>query len=150
MPTPRKKSIAKKPQREVAGNLDMDGDKLKIYSLANILQHKADHNPKSRKVSTLGEVLTPWFEKNVEKPAEKLGACVDVWIAHVPAKLAGGTRLVTFHRGTLTVAAESAIIRAELDAALRKGLLATLQTSSKGTIYRVKTCVSGREIPEIS
>jgi hypothetical protein len=146
MKTPRKRSSAKV---EGAANLETQDGKLKIYSLAGLLKHKQTHRH-HRKMATLSEVIGPWFEKTVEKPAEKLGPCVDVWLAHVPAKLATKTRIAGFYRGTLTISAESAIVRAELDAALRKGLLQTLQTASKGIIYRVKTAVAAREIPEIS
>lgn len=151
MKTPRKNSSkARAPGGlDAAGNLETRDGKLKIYSLQGLLKHKQTHRH-HRKTATLSEVLVQWFEKTVEKPAEKLGPCVDVWLAHVPAKLAGSTRIAGFHRGTLTISAESAIVKAELDAALRKGLLQTLQSSSKGAIYRVKTTVAAREIPEIS
>ena len=129
-------------------NLETDGERLKVYSLADLIKHKRGRP--TRQIMTLGDVLVPWFEKTIEKPSEKLAGCAELWVELVPKRLVAATRLVGFSRGTLTVAADSAIVRAELDGTLRRGLLQQLQTSSKGTIYRVKTCVQGGGIPEIS
>jgi hypothetical protein len=155
MTTPADKSSSKKPRakksppaKEPAANLEMQGDRLKVYSLAELVKHKQTR-PK-RPIMTLGDVLVPWFQKTIEKPSEKLALCSQLWLALVPKPLAANTRLVGFSRGTLTVAVDNAIARAELDGTLRRGLLQQLQTQSKGTIYRVRTCVSTPSIPEIT
>lgn len=132
---------AKKPAQGDTGatltNLEMEGDRLKVFSLQALLTNK--RNRETRDVARLGDVLLPWYEKTVAKPAEKLSGISELWEAHVPAPILSKTRLVGFNRGTLTVAVDSAPVRAELDALLRGGLLRTLQTESRGALYRVKT-----------
>jgi len=124
---------------EHSDNLEVRGDRLKVYSLQTLLTNK--RNKETRDTARLGEVLLPWFEKMVEKPAEKLDGVMELWLSLVPANLKERARLVGFAKGTLTVALDSATMRAELDAKLRQGLLRQLQTASKGTIFRVKTSV---------
>ena len=121
-------------------NLETVGDRLKVFSLQKLLTNKRSKD--SRDVARLGDVLLPWFEEVVSKPSEKLAGVSELWKTFVPPALLRRTRLVTFHRGTLTVALDSATVRAELDAQLRGGLLRKLQTESRGTLFRVKTCVA--------
>ena len=123
-----------------AVNLEMEGDRLKVYSLQTLLTNKK--NPDTRPVARLGDVLLPWFEKMVSQPAEKLSDSVELWQRLIPDKLYTRSRLLGLHRGTLTVALDSTTVRAELDAALRGGLLRQLQTESRGAIFRVKTRVA--------
>lgn len=129
-------------------NLETDGEQLKIYSLARLLEHKTSGRKKTP--STLAEVLVPWFEKHVAKPSAKLGMVSDIWASLVPPALVEHTRLVNLQRGTLTVALSNATARAELDGMLRRGLQRKLQELSKGQVYRVKTIVEPGEIPEVS
>jgi hypothetical protein len=117
----------------------MEGDRLKIFSLQTLLTNK--RSKETRDTARLGDVLLPWFDKMVAKPAEKLEDILDLWLNLLPVTLHKHTRLTGFSRGTLTVAAGSATTRAELDAKLRAGLLKELQTASRGSIYRIKTCV---------
>jgi hypothetical protein len=117
----------------------MKGERLKVFSLHELLTNK--RSKETRDVARLGDVLLPWFEKAVAKPAEKLDGIAELWVAHVPPNVANRCRLVGLHRGTLTVALDSAPVRAELDAQLRGGLLRTLQEGSRGALFRVKTCV---------
>jgi hypothetical protein len=145
---PGAKPATNPPTNSPAANLEMAGDRLKVYSLAELVKHKQTRH--KRPIMTLGDVLVPWFEKTIEKPSEKLANCAELWLELVPKLLAGRTRLMGLNRGTLTVAADNAIVRAELDGALRRGLLRQLQTSSNGTINRVRTCVSTPGIPEIT
>jgi hypothetical protein len=132
-------------QRPLA-NLEMDGDRLKMYSLRTLLTNK--RRPDTRDAARLGDVLLPWYEQAVVKPAAKLHGLVEVWQEHVPAAIVKRSRLLGFHRGTLTVALDSSTVRAELDVRLRGGLLRTMQVASKGSLYRIKTCVEGAVIPE--
>ena len=133
MPAPRKRN------NPPLTNLEMDGDRLKVFSLHTLLTNK--RNPETRAAARLGDVLLPWYENAVAKPAAKLEGIVELWQEHVPPAIASRSRLAGFHRGTLTVALDSTTLRAELDAQLRGGLLRTLQTASRGTLFRVKTCV---------
>jgi hypothetical protein len=126
------------PASEVV-NLEMRGDRLKVFSLQTLLTNK--RSKETRDTAKLGEVLLPWFEKMVEKPAEKLDGILELWLSLAPANLKDRARLLSFVRGTLTIAVDSSTLRAELDANLRQGLLRQLQTVSKGAIYRVKTSV---------
>ncbi len=120
-------------------NLDTVGDRLKMFSLQNLLTNKRTRE--TRPAARLGDVLLPWYEKTVARPAEKLDGISDLWQSLVPAVILHRSRLVGFHRGTLQVALDSATVRAELDAKLRSGLLRELQTASRGTLFRIKTCV---------
>ncbi len=140
MPKTRKSSPQAKPRHNPAVvNLEMTGDRLKVFSLQTLLTNK--RSKETRDTARLGDVLIPWFEKVVTKPAEKIDDVLDLWISLIPANLKDHTRLIGFSRGTLTVATESATTRAELDAKLRAGLLRQFQTGSRGAIYRIKTCV---------
>src|ERR1035437_5565942 len=95
-------------------NLEMAGDRLKIYSLQTLLTNK--RSPETRATARLGDVLLPWFEKMVTRPAEKLDPIAELWQSLVPATLRSRCRLLGFSRGILSVALDSATIRAELDA----------------------------------
>jgi len=135
MPARSKKSS---PPAQVT-NLEMQGDRLKIFSLHNLLTNKK--SPETRATARLGDVLIPWFEKTVAKPAKQLGPITELWQTLVPPPLQPHSRLLGLSRGTLSVALDSAAARAELDARLRSGLLRQLQTESRGTIFKIKTCV---------
>ncbi len=124
---------------ENISNLEMRGDRLKVFTLQTLLTNK--RSKETRDTAKLGEVLLPWFEKMVEKPAEKLDGVLELWLSLAPANLKERARLLTFQRGTLTIAVDSSTLRAELDARLREGLLRQLQTASRGAIFRVKTSV---------
>jgi len=134
MPPRSKKSS---PSTELA-NLEMQGDRLKVFSLHNLLTNKK--SPETRATARLGDVLIPWFEKNV-KSNDKMGQITDVWQHLVPISLQNHAHLISFSRGILSVALDSAAARAELEAHLRAGLLRQLQTESRGTIFRIKTYV---------
>jgi hypothetical protein len=128
-----------------AANLAPVGERQKVISLHMLLTNKK--RPQTRDAARLGDVLLPWFEKTVARPAAKLGIVAELWQEQVPAKILQRCRLVGFERGTLTVALDSATVRAELEAKLRSGLLRVLQTGSRGALFRVKTYVdadSGR------
>ena len=128
--------------RDAFINLEMKGERLKVISLHTLLTNK--RRPDTRDAARLGDVLLPWYEKSVAKPAAKLEGVAELWLQHVPAPIARRCRLVGFHRGTLAVALDSATVRAELDAQLRGGLLRTLQQESRGSIYRVKTSINSQ------
>lgn len=138
---PRKKTVALPHEAAALANLETRGDRLKMFSLQNLLTNKKSRE--TRAVARLGEVLLPWYEKAVARPAEKLDGISDLWQTHVPKAILNRSRLLGFHRGTLSVSLESATVRAELEAKLRSGLLRTLQTASRGSLFRVKTCIQG-------
>jgi len=117
----------------------MQGDRLKVFSLQNLLTNKK--SPETRATARLGDVLLPWFEKNVAKPARQLGPVTELWQTLVPPQLLSRSRLLGLSRGILSVALDSATTRAELEARLRSGLLRQLQTESRGIIFKIKTCV---------
>ena len=150
MPAPRKKRSPSFPARPPvqgkpkapttsADNLEMAGDRLKVYSLQTLLTNK--RSPETRATARLGDVLLPWYEQVVAKPAEKLGPLIQLWQSLAPSNLVSRSRILGFSRGTLTVALDSSTVRAEMEACLRGGLLRHLQSSSRGTIFKVKTCV---------
>lgn len=123
----------------VIANVEPVAGAREVYSLQRLLTNKA--NPRTRDAAKLGDVLLPWFEKVVAKPAEKLDGVTELWQALVPERMLKRSRLLGLNKGTLSVAVDSAPMRAELDGQLRGGMLRQLQTASRGTVYRVKTCV---------
>lgn len=133
------------PARETqVANLAPVGERRKIISLHMLLTNKKRRE--TRDAARLGDVLIPWFEKTVARPAAKLEGVADLWQAHVPPNILQRCRLVGFQRGTLTVALDSTTVRAELETRLRSGLLRVLQTGSKGALFRVKTFVEGHPV----
>lgn len=139
---PIQRPTKKTPRSDPAiDNLEMIGDKVKVYSLQNLLANKRDFQV--REPSRLGDVLQPWFEKSVAKPGEKLGPLMEIWLATVPPAIANRSRLIGLMRGTLTVSLDSAPVRAQLEGLLRQGLLKQLQLQAKGALFRVKTVVDG-------
>jgi len=137
MPARRKSSSS--TSREVA-NLELIGDRLEVVSLQTLLTNKKRRE--TRDAARLGDVLVPWYERTVAKPAAKMDGVAEIWQEMVPAPIVGHCRLVEFHRGTLKVSLDSATVRAELETRLRGGLLRMLQNATKGALFRVKTVVS--------
>jgi hypothetical protein len=125
---PRKSPPKKKPPR--------------VVTLEGMLEHK---RPKSRDTS-LASFLPDWFKKEVEKPAAKLGVAAEVWTAIAPPALRDSCSLIGFSKGTLTIAAPSALHRNQLDMNLRAGLLRQLQDASKGAVYKIKTLIQAEAI----
>ena len=141
MPGSRRKSPVPTSKTDLA-NLEWLGDRLEVVSLQALLSNKKRRD--TRDAARLGDVLLPWFEKSVTRPGEKMAGIAELWQLHVPHKIVQRSRLAAFHRGTLTVALDSATVRAELDSQLRSGLLRTLQMGSKGALFKVKTIVDGQ------
>jgi hypothetical protein len=131
-------------QETQVANLEPVGERRKIISLHTLLTNKKRRE--TRDAARLGDVLIPWFEKTVAKPAAKLEGVADLWQEHLPLNILQRCRLVGFQRGMLTVALDSATVRAELESRLRSGLLRVLQTESKGALFRVKTFVEGHPV----
>jgi Dna[CI] antecedent, DciA len=129
----------KNPDKQ--SNLQLLGERLEVVSLRTLLTNK--RNPETRPAARLGDVLLPWYEKAVVRPAAKLDGIAELWEELVPANIVKRSRLVGFHRGTLSVSLDSSTVRAELDAKLRAGLLRHLQTATKNALFRVKTSVEG-------
>lgn len=116
------------------------GEKLKVYSLEHLLRNKRTF--RTAPAAKLGDVLAGWYEKEVRKPADRLDGVAELWMAHCPPAILPHTRLVGLVRGTLTVSADSSVVRAQLDGVLRQGLAKQLQALAKGAVYRVKTVVA--------
>jgi predicted nucleic acid-binding Zn ribbon protein len=125
----------------VLANLEPIGERRKVISLHTLLTNKK--RPETRDAARLGDVLLPWFEKSVARPAAKLELVAELWQEHVPPTIVRHCRLAGFYRGTLTVVMDSAAVRAELETRLRSGLLRVLQTGSRGALFRVKTSIEG-------
>lgn len=143
----RKKKL---PTLPPADNLESDGDRLKIYSLQNVVLFKRDDRAhKKPQPVTLADILAPILKNQVNKPAENLGVIGDLWQQLVPEKLLSRSRLVGLHKSTLTVSMTHPTAKAELDALLRQSLLAQLQAASKGTVFRVRVTVDSRHIAEV-
>jgi predicted nucleic acid-binding Zn ribbon protein len=136
----RRKAQSATPDADAA-NLKLLGERLEVVSLHTLLTNKK--RPETRDAAKLGDVLLPWYEKTVARPAAKLEGVAELWQQLVPAKIVKRSRLTGFQKGTLTVSLDSSAALAELELQLRSGLLRALQTASKGAVFRVKTCVNG-------
>jgi hypothetical protein len=134
---------AKRKQPSAGSNLELIGERLEIVSLRTLLTNK--RNTRTRDAAKLGDVLLPWYEKTVARPAARIGGISEIWQEHVPVQIVNRSRLVAFERGTLKVAVDSTTARSELDARLRAGLLRTLQVATKHAIHRIKIEVNGQE-----
>ena len=56
---------------------------MKVYSLHTLLTNKRRRD--TRPVAKLGDVLLPWYEQAIAKPAAKLEGIAELWQEHVPA-----------------------------------------------------------------
>jgi hypothetical protein len=154
---PTKKRILPPPPAEAlpspvpSDNLETHNDRLKVYSLQTLVLHRRD-DQLSRKPEpvTLAAVLGPWLKKNVQRPAAQLEPVIEQWTALVPAAISDRATLRGMAKGTLTVALPHATAKVELDALLRRSLLADLRTQTNGIVQRVRTVVDGQPIPVIS
>lgn len=122
-------------------NLEPLTTKNQLLSLQQLLTNKS--NPRTRDAARLGDVLLPWFETVITKPAAKLDGLTDLLHSSIPANLLQHARILNLAKGTLSIALDSAPVRAQLDSLLRSGLLRKLQTASHGAIFRIKTSVDG-------
>ena len=141
---PRRTPSPKKPTPDftTAVNVEPVGERRELISLRMLLTNKK--RPETRDAARLGDVLLPWFERSVAKPAARMETVAELWQQHVPANIVKHCSLSRFSRGVLTVTLDSAAVRTELEIKLRSGLLRMLQTDSRGALFRVKTHVEGR------
>lgn len=137
----KSKNSSKNNSPSERSNLELLGERLEVVSLQTLLTNKK--RPDTRDAARLGDVLLPWFERTVARPAARMEGVAELWQLHVSANIVKHSRLAGFLKGTLTVALDSATVRAELETRLRSGLLRVLQTESKGALFRVKTMVDG-------
>ena len=106
-----------------------------VDSIARIINYR---QPKSaRKTQSLGEILPPWFAREVLKPARTMDFLMPAW-NNLPEILRRSCTLSGIHRSVLTITCEQAPARTELERLLRNGLLAQIQAASHGRIRRVK------------
>ena len=71
-------------------NLEMRGDQLKVFTLHTLLTNKK--RKETRDAARLGDVLLPWFEKTVAKPAAKLDGIAELWQTLVPDRVVSRSR----------------------------------------------------------
>ena len=99
------------PDFAIVANVEPVGERQKLISLRMLLTNKK--RPETRDAARLGDVLLPWFEKSVLKATAKLEVVADLWQQHVPPNILRHSRLISFSRGVLTVALDSAPVRTE-------------------------------------
>jgi len=68
----------------------------------------------------------------------QLGQLIDLWFQVVPADLRERTSICSLRRGVLTVEADSAAVRFELDRLLREGLTDQLRRHFRGSLQRIR------------
>jgi hypothetical protein len=142
---PPRKRPSPKPTPSAKSELvpvQIKGQSHQLYLLQKLLNNKRATKHPAR-LTGLGDILNPWFDKTIQKPSEKLDCVADLWLQLVPKKLADHSRIIAFHRGVLTVALEHATLKAELDGLMRQGLERKIQTASKGAVFRIKTSIDG-------
>lgn len=115
-----------------------------VDSIARIINYR---QPKSaQKTQSLGEILPPWFAREVLKPARTMDFLTPAWNS-LPEILRRSCTLKGIHRSILTITCEQAPARTELERLLRNGLLAQIQAASHGRIKRVKVILSHSTSP---
>lgn len=83
-----------------------------------------------------------YFEKQIEKPFQELGAITETWLALAPDYAKPVAQLTGFKRGTLDLSVPSAAVKYKLDMDLRTGLEQRLRTAHKGeTLKKVRVTV---------
>ncbi len=95
-----------------------------------------------RPPAALPDLLKPIFAEQVQKPRKRLGKLTDLWAAHAPADLLAHTALISFHRGTLTVAVDNSSRLYHLQRMLASGLEQQLRAAfTSGALRRVKLII---------
>jgi len=127
--------------------VEVKGQSHQLYVLQKLLTTKRGQ-ARPAKLSGLGDILVPWYQKTIAKPGAKLGGITEIWEQMVPKHIADHARLIAFQRGTLSVALENATVRNELEYILRQGLLRQMQTLTKGAVFRIKTSIDGSALKD--
>lgn len=78
------------------------------------------------------------------RDAKRLGTVAQAWTAIVPPEVCARCRLEALDRTILSVVADDAATRFEIDRMIRSGLVGRLQHETRGAISRVRVRVGGR------
>ena len=89
-------------------------------------------------ISMLSEPLTVLMKQHLAKRVRQIGKLSTAWDECVPDFLRRHTALVSFSRGSLTVAVDSAAHRYRLEMLLRDGLLDAIRQCFSGALNRVR------------
>ncbi|MFO0873994.1 MAG: DciA family protein [Phycisphaerales bacterium] len=79
--------------------------------------------------------------RTAKRDTQRLGAVAEAWLAIVPSTIVDRCRLESLERGVLSVVADDAATRFEIDRLLRSGLTARLQATTQGALSRVRVRV---------
>lgn len=87
--------------------------------------------------------LVAAVERELSRQDRAAGGADEAWRRIIPEPLAAASRVVTFARGTLHVAAESPAAAFEIDRVLRAGAEAELRAALRCGSLRVRVRVNG-------
>lgn len=103
-----------------------------------------------RRATTLGDSLSVFMEDRLARRVRQIGRLAEVWDACIPDYIREHTALVTFNRGTLTVAVSSSPHRYQLRLLLNNGLeQAIRERFTGGALNRIRLVPGSYEYLEL-
>ena len=98
----------------------------------------SDNQGLSDEVPLLAGTLRHLVRRRLARRVKTIGKLSQAWDESVPETIREHTALISFNRGTLTVAVDSAAHRYQLEVLLRGGLLRAIRERFKGPLNRVR------------
>ena len=102
------------------------------------LQNVWRNRQRPQRMIPLGEPLAFLVKQRLAKRVRQIGQLSAVWDECIPEPIRDHAALVTFSRGTLTVAVDSAAHRYQLQTLLADGLIDAIRERFSGPLNRVK------------
>ena len=107
--------------------------------LRNVWRNRQQTN----RICTLAEPLRHLVKHHLAKRVRQIGQLSIAWDECIPETILEHTALVTFTRGTLTVAVDSAPHRYQLQMLLRDGLIEAIRERFSGALNRIRLVPGG-------
>jgi len=102
------------------------------------LRHVWQNRQRKDRTAALSEPLAFLMKRRLAKRVRQVGRLSMVWDECIPEYIRQHTALVSFSRGVLTVAVDSASHRYQLQMLLANGLLDAMRERTAGPLNRVK------------
>jgi len=102
------------------------------------LRHAWQNRQRRDRTASLSEPLAHLMKRRLAKRVRQIGRLSAVWDECIPEYIRKHTALVSYARGVLTVAVDSAAHRYQLQMLLANGLLVAVRERTPGPLNRVK------------
>lgn len=102
------------------------------------LRHIWQNRQRFDRTAHLGDALEYLMKRQLAKRVKQVGQLAEVWDACIPEFIRARAALVSYTRGVVTVAVDSAPHRYQLQQLLSGGLLAAIRERFAGPINRIK------------